>query len=406
MIKKYYPIFIAVLKRTFRSLHLVLSAVLAYSLLINGISSLSTYTDDGTLISRVLRVAQPLGVVLVFFVFLVCFSLYDEDSKHRYLVFLKETGKEPDFKNNLDFMRSFKYRFTDYIAVSVFLLMFRGVLSEFAKGIMSENAYKNFGFFVSLALFLVLLGTYFFASVLGASLWANELYSHDYESYNPNKLISLKGVVTVLIYLLDIVLVFAVVPIILTYLGIFAVLVIDYFKLFVAVFLVLFALFYLRARVRRHSFIKELKRVCKVNNAGIKIHLAARSIYFSGRRAITLTAGDKEYDVYFLPSFFKFNVLRIYDGFRFNKVFKLEMRKRNKFLIHIPVSPKKKIHFKGERTEVLVANPVTKCIQVKEKGIKGARELHEADKIWGVGVYSGEGFRNAFDRACRELQRL
>ena len=82
------------------------------------------------------------------------------------------------------------------------------------------------------------------------------------------------------------------------------------------------------------------------------------------------------------------------------------MRRRNKFLLYIPVTFKKKIHFKGERTEVLVANPVTKSIQVKEAGIKGARELHEADQIWGVGVYSGEGFRNAFDRACREIQKI
>jgi len=406
MIKKYYPIFIAVLKRTFRSLHLVLSATLAYSLLINGISSLSAYTDDDMIVGKVLKVATPVGVILVFFVFLLCFSLYDEDSKHRYLVHLKENGQQSDFKANLQFMRSFKFRYTDYIALFIYFLMFKGVLDNFARGIMSEWAYQNFGFFVFLALAAVFLALYFFSSVLGASLWANELYSHDYESYNPNKLISVKGVFTVLIYLLDIVLIFAVIPAILTYIGIFAVLIIDYFKFFASIFVALFIFFYIRAHLRRRSFMKELKRVCKSNGAEMKIYLPARSIYLSGRRALTLTKGDRKYDVYFLPSMFKSNILRIYDEFKYNKIFKIEMRRRNKFLIHIPVSFKKKVRFKRENTEVLVANPVTKCIQVKEKGINGARELHEADKIWGIGVYSGEGFRNAFDRACREMQRL
>lgn len=406
MIQKYYPIFVAVIKRIFRSLHLALSAVLGYSLMIHGIASLSTYTDDDTVIVGVLKIAAPLGVILVFSIFLVCFSLYDEDSKHRYLVNMKETGFESGFSQNLEFMKKFKFRYTDYIALTVFLLMFRGVLNNVALNIMSDTAYKNFGFLVFLALLIFFLALYFFSSVLGASLWANELYSHDYEAYNPNKLISLKGVFTVLIYLLDILLVFAVIPIILTYLGIFAVLIIDYFKIFAIAVAVFYVLFYLRAAIKRHNFLRELKKVCKLGGAEMKLYLPARSIFISGRRALTLKKEDHEYDVYFMPSLFKSNIIRIYDNFRFNKVFKLEMRRRNKFLLYIPVTFKKKIHFKGERTEVLVANPVTKSIQVKEAGIKGARELHEADKIWGVGVYSGEGFRNAFDRACREIQKI
>lgn len=405
MIEKYYPLFIAILKRTCRSLHLVLSAVLGYSLLINGIASLSTYTDDDTVIGGLLVVLIPLGVIVVFSIFIVCFSLYDEDSKHRYLVYLKESGRGSKFADNLEFMKGFKFRYTDYVALSIFLLMFRGVIDNVAKVIMSENAYQNFGPLLSFAIIIALLALYFFSSVIGASLWANELYSHDYESYNPNKLISFKGVFTVFIYLVDVFLVFAVIPGLLVYLGIFAVLIVDYFKFFAALVTAFFVFFYLRARLRRRSFLKELKKVCRDVGAEMKIYIPARSIFLSGRRAVTVKKGSKEYDLYFMPSMFKSNILRIYDGFKFNKIFKIEIRKR-KFTMNIPVTFKKKVHFKGERTEAIISNPVTKSIQVKESGIRGARELHEADKIWGIGVYSGEGFRNAFDRACREIQRM
>lgn len=406
MIGKYYPIFIAVIKRTFRSLHLVMSAVLGYLVLTGGVASLASFTEDDRIIERLSAVVDPAAVLVVFSVVLVCFSLYDEDSKHRYLVYMKENNTEADFKSNIGFFKSFKFRYTDYVALTLFLLMFGSTIDNFAKGIMSPNAFASFGFLIRIGVIALFLAVYFFSSAAGASLWANELYSHDYESYNPNKILSIKGVITVFIYILDIVLIFAVLPAFIGCMGLFVVLMVDYKELFLSIFAVFYAFFYLRARIRRRRFIHDLKSICKSNGIEVKVRPAARFIYASGRRALTLKGKNGEYDIYFISSLFKSNTIRVYDGFKFNKVFKLEVRRRNKFLMYIPVTFKKKVRFKGERTEILVANPVTKSIQVKEKGIKGARELHEADKIWGVGIYSGEGFRNAFDRMSRDMQKL
>lgn len=383
--EKVYPAIVAVIKRIFRSLHLTLSCLYASLLIVNGVAfALSVFVEDEQLISNVSAITAVVGKLLSVLVFVVCFSLYDEDSKHKYLVNIKNTNAERSFKYDLDFMLHFRFRYTDYVALFVLFLLT--------------------GFNVIATICVLVL--YFASSLVATSLWINELHSHDYESYNESKLISFKGFITVLVYLLDITLIFYVVPLFLTYVITFAKLFKAYAYFFTVVIAALILVFLARGYNKRRKFLHDLKNVCKENNASIKIYPAARSLFFSGRRVLTLEKDDKRYDIYFIPSLIRSNVIRIYDGFKYNKVFRIAIRNRNKFTLTIPVTFKKRVHFKGENTEVIVFSPAPKTAQVKEKGIRTPGELHDADKIWGVSTFSGQGFRNAFDRVCRDKQTI
>lgn len=382
---KVYPFIVAIIKRIFRSLHLTISCRLASYLVLGGASfALNILLEDQELIQKILNVTGVTGQLAAIVIFVVCFSLFDEDSKHKYLVKLKASDGERSLKYDLDFILHFRFRYTDYIALLTFMPLA--------------------GVHPLVAIIAVMI--YFAASLLAMSLWVNELHSHDYESYNENKLISLKGVVTVLVYLIDITLIFYVVPLLMTYIITFARLFKNYAHIFLLIIAALVAVLLIRGYTKRSRFIRELKTVCKNNDADIKIYPAAKSLFLSGRRALTLEKNDKRYDIYFIPTLFRSNIVRIYDGFKFNKVLRLAVRNKNKFTITIPLTFKKKLRLKGENTDIVVFSPSPKTAQVKERGIREAGELHDADKIWGVGVFSGEGFRNAFDRACRDKQKL